>query len=228
MGLIAYNVICWQATKWLLEPLHRETCSPRARRFRCKPHQNNEGGKSLSMFDKQSIAIVNSSDFMALNAAPSKNSLSRLADVFEHSPWVAQRVGHLRPFSSRSQLHHAMVSAVQQASTTEQPCPCAPTQHWQERRRSKVRSRRPRSKMVARAGLNALSPAEMKCITGLNAACLGRHGFPFIACVGLHTKQGLILEFGRRLGNSTESEVQEALSQIYAIAQLRLITLFAS
>lgn len=182
----------------------------------------------MSMFDKQSIAIVNSSDFMALNAAPLEEFTSRLADVFEHSPWVAQRVGHLRPFSDVGQLHHAMVSAVQQASTTEQLdlLRAHPALAGKEAQQGTLTAASEQEQ--ARAGLNALSPAEMKCITGLNAAYLGRHGFPFIACVGLHTKQGLILEFGRRLGNSTESEVQEALSQIYAIAQLRLITLFAS
>ena len=80
----------------------------------------------------------------------------------------------------------------------------------------------------ARAGLKALSPAEMKRITGLNAAYLERHGFPFIVCVGNHTKQSLFLEFDRRLDNSRESEMREALGQVADIALLRLNSLFSA
>ena len=77
-------------------------------------------------------------------------------------------------------------------------------------------------------GLKALSPAEMKRITGLNAAYLERHGFPFIVCVGNHTKQSLFLEFDRRLDNSRESEMREALGQVADIALLRLNSLFSA
>lgn len=54
-------------------------------------------------------AAVDSSGFMALNAMSFEEFTARLADVFEYSPWVAQRVGCMRPFEDVSQFT-AMVS----------------------------------------------------------------------------------------------------------------------
>jgi 2-oxo-4-hydroxy-4-carboxy--5-ureidoimidazoline (OHCU) decarboxylase len=35
----------------------------------------------------------------ALNEIPLSEFVEKLKDIFEHSPWVAQRVGEFRPFS---------------------------------------------------------------------------------------------------------------------------------
>jgi 2-oxo-4-hydroxy-4-carboxy-5-ureidoimidazoline decarboxylase len=56
----------------------------------------------------------------------------------------------------------------------------------------------------------------------LNATYLGRHGFPFIVCVGQHTKDSIFKEFARRADNPTPFEIQQALAQVAEIARLRL------
>ena len=45
---------------------------------------------------------------------------AHLGDIFEHSPWVAQRAWTSRPFHSVNALHAAMVAAVDAASEDEQ------------------------------------------------------------------------------------------------------------
>ena len=48
----------------------------------------------------------------ALNALSAPQFIATLGGVFEHSPWVPQRVAVLRPFASPTQLLQAMRAAV--------------------------------------------------------------------------------------------------------------------
>ena len=50
-----------------------------------------------------------------LNAMASTDFIAALGSVFEHSPWVPERVFGLRPFASGIDLHRAMCAAVLQA-----------------------------------------------------------------------------------------------------------------
>jgi 2-oxo-4-hydroxy-4-carboxy-5-ureidoimidazoline decarboxylase len=52
----------------------------------------------------------------ALNEIPLSEFVEKLKDILEHSPWVAQRAGEFRPFSSCESLYERMVSVVQTAS----------------------------------------------------------------------------------------------------------------
>ena len=135
-----------------------------------------------------------------LNALPAGVFTARLADIFEHSPWVAQRVAHLRPFADVDALHQAMVAAMNQATPAEQlTLLCAhPELAGKEAQHGALTAAS--SHEQAKAGLKALSADEMKRITALNAAYLAQHGFPFIVCVGHHTKQSLFQDFERRSG----------------------------
>ena len=44
--------------------------------------------------------------------------VAALDGIFEHSPWVAERVASLRPFGSRTQLLAAMCAAVNTAKSS--------------------------------------------------------------------------------------------------------------
>src|SRR5208283_2826729 len=55
-----------------------------------------------------------------LNALPPGDFVAALAGIFEHSPWVAERVQTQRPFASRLQLLDAMRAAVHDAPLAEQ------------------------------------------------------------------------------------------------------------
>ncbi len=48
-----------------------------------------------------------------LNSAAEPAFIGALADVFEHTPWIAQHVASKRPFATIAALNDAMSAAVQ-------------------------------------------------------------------------------------------------------------------
>lgn len=74
----------------------------------------------------------------------------------------------------------------------------------------------------ASAGLDKLTPEEIKLFQSNNAAYQQKFGFPFIICARLNKKEAILAGFRARLGNSREQEIQTALSEIFKIAELRL------
>ena len=72
------------------------------------------------------------------------------------------------------------------------------------------------------AGMDRLARVELARIAELNAAYRARHGFPFIIAVRHYTKEGILREFARRLGNDTDAELALGLQQVFAITRLRL------
>ncbi|MGZ5870881.1 MAG: 2-oxo-4-hydroxy-4-carboxy-5-ureidoimidazoline decarboxylase [Bradyrhizobium sp.] len=54
------------------------------------------------------------------------------------------------------------------------------------------------------------------------AAYKGKFGFPFIIAVRMHTKEGILFEFKRRLQNDTQTEFANDLQNVYVITRLRL------
>jgi len=165
-------------------------------------------------------------DLSWLNALPAEHFTATLADVFEHSPWVAAHAAGARPFHDVAALHHAMCTAVRQASPQEQMAllRAHPELAGQQAQAGDLTAASAREQ--SRAGLNALSGEELIRISALNAAYMQRHTFPFIVCVSQHTKQSLFAEFERRAHNPSATEIPEALSQVEAIARLRLDAMF--
>lgn len=167
-------------------------------------------------------------DLPQLNAATPECFTATLADVFEHSPWVAERAAAARPFSDVTMLHQAMCAVVRQASQAEQLTLLRAHPELAGRQAQRGELTAASTHEQIRAGLNAMSGDEMERITALNAAYLQRHSFPFIVCVGQHTKQSLLAEFERRAHNASDAEMPEALRQVETIAKLRLDAMFAA
>jgi 2-oxo-4-hydroxy-4-carboxy-5-ureidoimidazoline decarboxylase len=166
------------------------------------------------------IATVSAMDKTAFVAA--------LGDVFEHSPWVAERAYERRPFATPGDLHAAMVDAVRAAPRERQT---ALLLAHPDLAGKDARARAMSSSSVseqASAALDRLSPEEAARIAELNRAYRTRHGFPFIIAVRHYTKAGIFHEFERRIGSDTESEHAWALSQVYAITRMRIDARFAS
>lgn len=163
-----------------------------------------------------------------LNAVDTDIFTSRLADIFEHSAWVAERSAAQRPFASVAELHQAMCEAVQHASSQEQLALLRAHPELAGRQAQQDELTAASAQEQARAGLKALSEAEMEKITALNAAYRDRHGFPFIVCVARHDKQSLFKNFEQRAGNAPAIEHGEALAQVADIARLRLNQLIAA
>jgi 2-oxo-4-hydroxy-4-carboxy-5-ureidoimidazoline decarboxylase len=157
-----------------------------------------------------------------LNAADSAGFVAALGGIYEMSPWVAERAFAARPFATVADLNAAMQATVMTAGEAEQL--------------ALIRAHPELASKVARAGaltpesrreqgglgLDRLSDAEFARFERLNAAHAKRFGFPFILCVRRHTRDSILDQFERRLGNTPDEERAAALAEIGYIARLRL------
>ena len=157
-----------------------------------------------------------------LNRLSAGAFVTALGEVFEHSPWVAERAYDRRPFASPLELHTAMVAAVRTAPREKQTALLLahPDLAGKEARAGTMTSSSVAEQ--ASAALDRLTPAEMARIAELNRDYRARHGFPFIVAVRHYTKAGIFHEFERRIANDTGSEHDWALSQVFAITRMRL------
>lgn len=157
-----------------------------------------------------------------LNALNEAEFTAALADIYEHSPWVAQAASRQRPFATLASLHAAMTAVVQDASA--------------EARTALVQAHPDLAGKAARAGaltvdstheqasvgLDRLSEAEFARFHRLNDAYKAKFGIPFIVCVRRHTKDSILNAFERRLAHGSAAEFDTAIDEIIRIGALRL------
>jgi len=162
-----------------------------------------------------------------LNHIPESEFVALLGGIFEHSPWVAQGVAGQRPFASVASLHQAMVACIQAAGREAQLNLIRA--HPELAGKAAVRGEltAESTSEQAGAGLNLCSPEEFARLTDLNQRYNEKFGFPFILAVRGYDRAGIIAIFARRLENDVEQEINECLTQIYKIGQLRLNELIA-
>lgn len=163
----------------------------------------------------------------ALNALPAEAFVAQLQGIFEHSPWVAERVAGLRPFATREQLHQAMCAAVDAATSAQQLALIRA--HPKLGARGAVRAALTQASATEqrRAGLTDCTPEELERLEALNTAYGNKFGFPFIIAVRGHDPTSILAAMERRLGHTAEAERQTALQQIGLIAGYRLAELIA-
>jgi len=157
-----------------------------------------------------------------LNALPADDFTHRLEDIFEHSPWVAERAAAARPFVSVEALHSAMCAAMRAATRDEQLALIR--SHPQLAGKAALRGELTEASTSEQsgAGLDQCSPEEFARITELNDAYQQYFGFPFILAVRGCDRSGIIANMAERLSRAAEVEFDEALRQIERIAALRL------
>lgn len=163
----------------------------------------------------------------ALNRATPAEFVAQLAGIFEHSPWVPERVVAARPFSSIAMLHGAMAMAVAGAGETAQlRLICA---HPDLAGRAALRGEltRESTREQQSAGLSACTPEQLDRLRALNSEYRGRFDFPFILAVKGHTPASIIAALEARLVNDRQTELRTALEQIELIARFRLEQLVA-
>ena len=130
--------------------------------------------------------------------------------LFEHSPWVEER--------AVSRSHADLMTVVHAASRDEQLALI----HAHPELARKVQLTDASAAEQASAGLDRLTPVEFERFHALNTAYRERFGFPFIICVRLTDKAGILAAMERRLANDRETEIAAALDQIGEIVRLRL------
>ena len=163
-----------------------------------------------------------------LNIASKDDFVAALANIFEHSPWVAGGVAAMRPFAGVAALYAAMISAVEGAPD--------------EARLKLIKAHPDLANKTQRAagltaessaeqdgvGLDRLSDAEYEAFERANNAYRTKFGFPYIVCVRRHTRDSILRDFGRRLLNDSSAEMRRSIEEIGRIAALRLDQLVAS
>lgn len=169
---------------------------------------------------------MESSALAEINSLESGQFIARLGGIYEDSPWVPAAVAGQRPFASPGHLIDAMRAAVEGSAPEDQ-----------------LRLIRAHPDLAGRlamagglsdcsreeqsgVGLDRLGAAEFAEFQELNTRYRAKHGFPFIICVRLTDKAGILEAFRRRIASGTEEEIQTALREIHHIARLRLHDLF--
>ncbi|MFP3887128.1 2-oxo-4-hydroxy-4-carboxy-5-ureidoimidazoline decarboxylase [Priestia filamentosa] len=153
-----------------------------------------------------------------LNEMPLSAFIEKLKDIFEHSPWVIERVGEFRPFSSRNDLYEQMITVVKTASEGEKLDLIQAHPHLGTRKTMSSFS----TSEQKNAGLSQLSEAEYKFLLEMNQEYVHQFSFPFILAVRGKNKDEILQAMKSRLKNSKEQEFNQALTEIYQIVQFRI------
>jgi 2-oxo-4-hydroxy-4-carboxy-5-ureidoimidazoline decarboxylase len=139
--------------------------------------------------------------------------------LFEHSPWVEARAD-ARP--STGDRHADLMAVVGEASREEQLALIRAHPELAGKAAVDGSLTEASAAEQASAGLDRLSQAEYDRFHALNAAYARRFGFPFIICVRLTDKAGILAAMERRLANDCDTEIETALHEIGEIVRLRL------
>ncbi|WP_225207552.1 2-oxo-4-hydroxy-4-carboxy-5-ureidoimidazoline decarboxylase [Novosphingobium huizhouense] len=139
--------------------------------------------------------------------------------LFEHSPWVEASADALPSTGNR---HADLMAVVHAASPDEQLALIRAHPELAGKAAIDRTLTAASAAEQASAGLDRLSEAEFARFHALNAAYRERFDFPFIICVRLTDKAGILAAMERRLRNDRETEIATALAQIGEIVRLRL------
>jgi len=157
-----------------------------------------------------------------LNRMGSADFAASIGDTFEWAPWVAEAAAARRPFAKVTALHDAMMGALR----------AAPRERQLELLRGHPdlagKAARPGAltddsrREQASVGLDSLNEEEFARFHRLNDAYKAKFGFPFMICVRRHSRDSILRQFERRLGNDAATEFAAALQEVFYITRLRV------
>ena len=145
--------------------------------------------------------------------------IARYGFLFEHSPWVVERAAARRPFSD---LHAGLMQVVADATPDEQLALVRAHPELAGKAAIDRSLTRESTAEQASAGLDQLTEAEFARFHALNTAYAARFGFPFVICVRLTDKAGILAAMERRMDNPRDQELATALAQVGEIVRMRL------
>ena len=158
-----------------------------------------------------------------LNALEEARFVAMLGAVFEHSPWVAERVWKHRPFASVEVLIQEMQDEVRMANPEAQLDLIRAHPDLAGREAAKGGLTADSSSEQARLGFLSLDRSHFEQMGELNRTYRQRFGIPCIVALRLHASRASVMaDMQRRLGNTLQAEMANALEQIGHIARGRL------
>lgn len=147
------------------------------------------------------------------------------ADIYEHSPWVAEKafdLGQDESINDVEGLHQRMADLMLSADYAAQLALI--NAHPDLAGKAAIRGELTAASTSeqAGAGINASTAEEFARFTELNNAYKAKFGFPFIMAVKGSNRHQILAAFEERIHNSPEQEFARALAEINKIALFRL------
>lgn len=155
------------------------------------------------------------------NALDVDSFTALLGGVYEHSPWIARAAAALRPFATLTDLKAALRAVVDKAPAEDRLAliRAHPDLAGKLAQLGQVTAESRREQ--AAAGLDALSPEDLRLMEEGNAAYRAKFGFPFIICARRHSRDSILKSMSQRLLNDAAMEELTAITEIHHIAELR-------
>jgi len=168
----------------------------------------------MSRFQSLTPSRLNREDFV-----------KAFADIYEHSPWVAERAFDLGLDDSINDidgLHQRMADLLLSAGHAEQLALI--NAHPDLAGKAAVRGELTEASTSEQsgAGIHECTAEEFQRFTELNDAYKAKFAFPFIMAVKGSNRHQILAAFEERIHNSTEAEFTRALTEINKIALFRL------
>jgi 2-oxo-4-hydroxy-4-carboxy-5-ureidoimidazoline decarboxylase len=157
-----------------------------------------------------------------INALAPADFVARFGFLFEHSPWIVREAEARRPFANIVAMENAMAAIVQEAAHIDQLKLLRAHPELASKAAIDKTLTHASNAEQASAGLDRLTQEEFDLFHDLNHRYRDRFGFPFIICVRLTTKAGILAAMEARLAHSEEQEIAAALAEIGKIVHLRL------
>ena len=139
--------------------------------------------------------------------------------LFEHSPWVVMRAAARLPLGD---VYGGLMAVVHEATPDEQLMLIRAHPELAGKAAIDGTLSDASAAEQASAGLDRMTPEEYARFHEFNTAYGNRFGFPFIICVRLTDKAGILAAMEERLGNDRDTEIATAIAEIGKIVRLRL------
>ena len=159
-----------------------------------------------------------------LNEVDSETFVDILGEIYETSPWVAERASEARPFDSVDEIQETMKRVVQNATREKKLELLRAHPDLGERTEMTDASK----KEQASAGLDQLSEEQYEAFQRLNEQYREKFGFPFIMAVKNESTEVIREAMERRVEQSNSAEFQTAIEEVHTIARFRLEELLTS
>lgn len=153
----------------------------------------------------------------------SHDFIARYGAVYEHSPWVAERVAiFAADIVDKDRLAELMADCVDNADTEQQLVLIRAHPDLAGKLQVAGELTADSTEEQASAGLDQCSKIEYERFQALNDAYKEKFGFPFVMAVRQSNRAEILEAFGSRLQNDYDAEFETALTEIHKIARLRI------
>lgn len=151
--------------------------------------------------------------------------LARFGGVYEHSPWIAERVwraGLSEAQDSVAGLAQALRDVVDAAGDDQRLALLRAHPDLAGRAAVHGELTEASTGEQASAGIDQCSEEEFEAFQRYNRSYRDKFGFPFVMAVKGSNRTAILDAFEQRLRNDYDSELQRALQEVHKIARLRL------